>query len=191
MRKIILLLCFISVYQLSAQTVFEISWEPGISFKAASPTIEIGDTVKWIWTDESEKSVTTLPRARAIFDSGLLYGRKNSFSHTFTSLGVTRYENEANPQMRGEITVVDRLSMEDKFAKNLSFYPNPVERELTINSPFDIDNYQIFNVLGSKVLEGKGQGKTTRIPMGNLNSGLYFVKVSSNNLQSTLKITKN
>lgn len=190
MKKITLIFCLICVSLISAQTVFEIPWESGVSSIVASPTIEVGDTVKWIWTDSAEKSVTSLPRGRAIFDSGFLSGSKKSFSHTFTSVGVTEYENEADPTMHGKITVVNRLSVEDKFAKNLNFYPNPVSRTLTISSPFVIESYQVYNVLGTLVLEGKGQGKSTRINMSSLNSGLYFVKVMSNNMQSTVKITK-
>lgn len=190
MKKIILFFCFIIGNVLVAQNVYEIRWETGINLSVASPTIEIGDTVKWIWTDSSQKSVTSLPRGRESFDSGLLEGLNNSFSYTFLKAGITEYENEANPNMIGKVTVANKLSMEDKFVKNLSFYPNPVKNYLTISSYFKISTYQIYNVLGSLVAEGNGSGKTTTIDMTGLNSGLYFVKVVSNNMQSTLKMAK-
>ena len=190
MKKITLFFCFIIVNVLSAQSVYEILWEPGINISMASPTIEIGDTVKWIWNDTSQKSVTSLPRGRESFDSGLLEGFNKSFTYTFLKSGITEYENEANPNMRGKVTVASKLSIEDKFVKNLNFYPNPVKNYLTISSLFKINGYQIFNVLGSLVAEGNTFGKTTTIDMTELNSGLYFVKVVSNNMQSTLKIAK-
>ena len=74
--------------------------------------------------------------------------------------------------------------------KNLNFYPNPVRNELIISSIFKVDSYQIYNVLGTLVSEGKGSGILTQVDMSRLNSGLYFVKVTSNNLQTTLKIAK-
>lgn len=175
---------------LSAQGVYEIIWESGINVSVASPTIEIGDTVKWIWADASPKTVTSLPGSRETFDSGLLEGAKNTFSYTFLKSGITEYENESNPNMTGKVTVLNKLSVEDKFVKNLSFYPNPVRNYLTISSYFKINSYQIYNVLGSLVAEGKASGKTTTIDMTSLNSGLYFVKVVSNNMQSTLKMAK-
>lgn len=190
MRKITFFFCFIFVNLLGAQTVYEIRWEQGINASVASPTIEIGDTVKWIWTDTSQKSVTSLPRGKESFDSGLMQGLNNYFAYTFTKTGVTDYENEANPSMVGKVTVVNKLSIEEKFVKNLNFYPNPVKNYLTISSQFKINNYQVYNVLGSLVAEGKGSGKTTTINMTELNSGLYFIKVISNNIQSTLKIAK-
>ena len=94
--------------------------------------------------------------------------------------------------MRGKIKVVKRLSIEEKFVKNLSFYPNPVKNSLTISSVFKIESYQIHNILGSIVLEGKGGGSIIKINMDRLNSGLYFVSVfTENSLESTLKIAKN
>ncbi len=190
MEKTLLFICFIFTTVLSAQNVYEIPWEQGVNRAVASPTIETGDTVKWIWTDASEKSVTSLLGSQENFDSGLIEGRNKYFSHTFSRVGTTDYENEANPNMAGKVTVVNRLSVEDKFLKNLNFYPNPVKNNLIISSLFTIETYQIYNVLGSLVAEGKGGGKTTLIDMSQLNSGLYFVKVASSNLQTTLKIAK-
>ena len=191
MKKITLIFCLIFIGTLSAQSVYEISWEQGITGSAASPMIELGDTVLWTWNDGSYKSVSSLSNGSESFDSGILKGSQGSFTHTFSNLGVTEYQNDNNPNMKGTVTVVDRLSTEDKFVKNLSFYPNPVRNSLTISSLFKIANYQIYNVLGTLVAEGKGTGNVTKVNMDMLNSGLYFVKIFSvNNMQSTLKIAK-
>ena len=190
MKKITLFLFFIATNILMSQNVVEIAWGQGINESVASPTIEVGDTVLWIWTDGSQKSVTALPNGTESFSSGTLDGLNTEFSHTFQKRGVTEYQNESNPLMRGKVTVVGKLSVEDKFVKNLNFYPNPVKNELIISSIFKVDSYQIYNVLGTLVSEGKGAGVLTQVDMSRLNSGLYFVKVTSNNLQTTLKIAK-
>jgi plastocyanin len=190
MKKITLLLCFITINILSAQNVLEIAWGQGINESVASPTIEVGDTVIWTWADASPKSVTSLPNGTEEFNSGSQKGTNSDFSYTFTKKGITEYQNESNPLMRGKVTVVGKLSTEDKFVKNLNFYPNPVKNDLTISSIFKIESYQIYNVLGTLVSEGKGMGNLTQVDMSRLNSGLYFVKVTSNNLQTTLKIAK-
>lgn len=190
MKKITLFLCFIAMNILTGQNVVEIAWGQGVNESVASPTIEVGDTVIWVWKDSSQKSVTSLPNGSENFSSGTLDGLNTEFSYTFQKRGVTEYENESNPQMRGKVTVVGKLSVEEKFVKNLNFYPNPVKNDLIISSIFKIDNYQIYNVLGTLVSEGKGSGTLTQVDMSRLNSGLYFVKVTSNNLQTTLKIAK-
>ncbi|WP_347374655.1 T9SS type A sorting domain-containing protein [Aequorivita sp. Q41] len=190
MKKTTLFLFFITMNILSAQNVFEIAWEQGVNVSVASPTIEVGDTVHWVWVDDSQKSITSFPTGSENFDSGVLKGLNSEFSHVFSKPGVTEYQNDLDPAMHGKITVVGKLSTEDKFIKNLNFYPNPVKNDLTISSIFKIDNYQIYNVLGTLVSEGKGAGNFTPVDMSRLNSGLYFVKVTSNNLQATLKIAK-
>ena len=190
MKKITLFLCFITMNILTGQNVVEIAWGQGVNESVASPTIEVGDTVIWVWKDSSQKSVTSLPNGSENFGSGTLDGLNTEFSYTFQKRGVTEYENESNPLMRGKVTVVGKLSVEEKFVKNLNFYPNPVKNDLIISSIFKIDNYQIYNVLGTLVSEGKGSGTLTQVDMSRLNSGLYFVKVTSNNLQTTLKIAK-
>lgn len=175
---------------LTAQNVFEIAWGPGINESVASPTIEVGDTVLWTWKDGSQKSVTALSNGAEYFDSGTLKGVNSDFSYTFSKTGVTEYQNNSDSSMRGKVTVVSKLSIEDKFVKNLNFYPNPVRNDLTISSLFKVDNYQIYNVLGTLVSEGKGAGNYTQVDMSRLNSGLYFVKVTANGMQTTLKIAK-
>jgi hypothetical protein len=146
--------------------------------------------VRWVWADASSKTVTSLPNGAENFDSGSLKGGNQSFSYTFLKPGVTDYQNESNPALHGRITVMAKLSAEEKFLKNLNFFPNPVKNELYISSILKIDSYQIYNVLGTLVSEGKGTNTLTQVDMSRLNSGLYFVKVTSNNLQTTLKIAK-
>ncbi len=190
MKKITLFLCFIAMNILSAQNVFEIAWGQGINESVASPTIEVGDTVLWTWTDGSQKSVSSFSNGTENFDSGSLKGINREFSYTFSKTGVTEYQNDSDPSMHGKVTVVGKLSTEDKFVKNLNFYPNPVKNDLTISSLFKVDNYQIYNVLGTLVSQGKGTGNYTQVDMSRLNSGLYFVKVTSNSMQTTLKVAK-
>jgi plastocyanin len=190
MKKITLFLFFITMNILTAQNVVEIAWGQGVNESVASPTIEVGDTVLWTWADASQKSVTSIPNGTEIFDSGTLKGVNTDFSFTFLKTGVTEYQNDSDPSMHGKVTVVSKLSTEEKFIKNLNFYPNPVKNELTISSIFKIDSYEIYNVLGTLVFEGKGSGVLTQVDMSRLNSGLYFVKVTSKNMQTTLKIAK-
>lgn len=189
MNKITFLIFFFLINTISAQNVVQIKWDTGVNPSVASPTIEVGDTVRWIWADVSSKSVTSLPESKEMFDSEVING-PNKFSHVFTQPGTNEYQNYLNPTMKGIVTVVQKLSVEDKFLKNLSFYPNPVKNDLTLFSLYDLDEYKIFNVLGSLVAEGKGTGNYTQIDMSRMNSGMYFVQVSSKNLQATLKIAK-
>lgn len=192
MKKTTFLIAFFVVASLSSQTTFDLDWAMGINGPAASVTIETGDTVRWTLTDNTSHTVTSIPGSSVqTFDSGTLSGLGTQYSFTFSIVGANDYKCNFHPgSMFGKITVESGLSIEDKFVKNLNFYPNPVKNDLTISSLFKIDSYQIYNVLGSLVLEGKGAGNITQVDMSPMNSGLYFVKVISKNLQTTLKIAK-
>lgn len=191
MKKITLLLICMFAQSFVAQNTFDIAWMIGVNGAPASPTIEMGDSVRWTWGDALSHSVTSDAGSQESFDSGILTGLGTEFSNTFTQVGTNPYHCDVHSSsMFGTVTVVGNLSVEDKFVKNLNFYPNPVKNELTIASIFNIDSYQIYNVLGTLVSEGNGTGLVTQVAMGRLNSGLYFVKVISRNLQTTLKIAK-
>ncbi len=189
MKKITFFIALLFMSVLNAQQSFEIDWKNGVT-SGASITIEQGDTVKWIWDDSAPHTVTNKSGSQEVFDSGTLTGQGSRFSYTFTQLGNNPYQCDIQRSMEGVITVEHTMSVTDKFVKNLKFFPNPVKNDLTISALFKVDNYQIYNVLGALVKEGKGAGNVTQVDMSSLNSGLYFVKVSSNNLQSTLKIAK-
>lgn len=191
MKKITLFILLLSISFLSAQTTFEVDWQLNIG-SGASLTIETGDTVIWIWGDNAPHSVSTLPGSTETFDSGVLSGLNTLYDHTFTQVGTNPYQCNVHPNaMNGTIIVEMALSVDDKFLRNIKFYPNPVTEQMTIFSLYKLDNYRIFNVIGALVTEGKGNGSnTTLLNLSKLNSGFYFVTVRSGNLQSTFKITK-
>ncbi|MCW9037097.1 T9SS type A sorting domain-containing protein [Altibacter sp.] len=189
MKKITILLCLLSVTQLFAQTTFEVDWDQSVG-GAATFTIETGDTVKWIWANGVPHSVTSQPGSAEMFDSGILTGMGTEFSQTFTVVGSNSYSCDVHPNMTGTITVEPSLSVEEKFAKNIKLYPNPVSSELMIASLFRFDSYEIYDITGKKVGQGIGEGTYTYLNVSYLNTGVYFVKVRAGNLQATTKLIK-
>jgi hypothetical protein len=92
--------------------------------------------------------------------------------------------------MFGTITVEAPLSIDDKFASNIQFYPNPMEEQLTIVSLYRLDAYAIHDISGRLVGQGAGNGTYTQINSSNLDTGMYFVTVVSGDLQATLQVIK-
>lgn len=77
----------------------------------------------------------------------------------------------------------------DEFTLNskIKIYPNPANNILNIESIQDIDNVQIFDVLGKKVLTSNKQ----QLNITNLRSGIYMIKISDiNNQVETKKFIK-
>ncbi len=192
MKKItFLLLTLLSTVAINAQTTFDLDWEQGVNGALASFTIEVGDAVRWTWANTVPHSVTNKAGSTENFDSGILTGMGTQYTYTFTLVGENEYDCVVHPaSMFGTITVVPVLSVQDKFERNLQFYPNPVNDELTIASLYQFDNYEIFDITGKKVGQGLGEGTFTTLNVSYLTTGTYFMKVTAGDLQTTIKLVK-
>jgi hypothetical protein len=75
--------------------------------------------------------------------------------------------------------------------KGVLYAPNPVvDTNLSIKADDVIDNISIYNLLGQLVLTKKCNTTNLQIDVTSLNSGNYFIKLTSQNKQSTIKIEK-
>lgn len=90
---------------------------------------------------------------------------------------------------------VDRtLGTQDFFAANYAVYPNPATDVLNINSKnnMTINDMQITDLNGRVVKSVKGTGvSTSQINISDLNSGVYFLKITSDLGTGTTKVVKN
>jgi len=72
----------------------------------------------------------------------------------------------------------------------ISLYPNPAHNKITISIGISIDKIEIFNSLGQYVMQLKPENTKVDVDITNLNPGIYYVKISSNNLITTKKLLK-
>ncbi len=80
---------------------------------------------------------------------------------------VAIYENQVN------------LNVETTAAVNFTFFPNPAVDQVYISYSQDIIGIEILDLLGKKVLQQVGEGKTATVNINSISTGLYFLKVSS------------
>ncbi len=73
---------------------------------------------------------------------------------------------------------------------NLYYFPNPVKNSLTISNNSIIDSVEITSVLGQQMLSQKVTSLQTEINMSDFSKGIYFVKVTSEGQEKTVKIVK-
>jgi len=71
----------------------------------------------------------------------------------------------------------------------LSLYPNPVDDVLTIENQLG-GNIEIYNQLGKKMTSLVMDAQQMMIPMGNYESGMYIVKISSDNKVAVFRVMK-
>jgi hypothetical protein len=92
-----------------------------------------------------------------------------------------------NPIVLEATTLDDNLSINDsEFDKSIRLYPNPASGIVNIESKLSaISKVEIYSVLGTKVLEASD---SNIISVENLQSGLYLVKIYSDNKYVTKKL---
>ena len=74
--------------------------------------------------------------------------------------------------------------------ESFKYYPNPVENILTLNAQQNIDNVNVYNILGQEVINLSPNTLETNVDMSQLKSGAYFVKVSILEASKTIRIIK-
>ncbi|MCT4624153.1 MAG: T9SS type A sorting domain-containing protein [Schleiferiaceae bacterium] len=83
-------------------------------------------------------------------------------------------------------------SLEDSPWEGLNIYPNPTTQFLNIDfseTPGDLQ-IQIIDITGKTILSTEIEGLKTKIDVGELNEGLYFVQLSSKNYSFSSKFYK-
>jgi len=92
-----------------------------------------------------------------------------------------------NPNSTGVTGIVNSISNSNTI--NLSVYPNPNKGAFTLDfSSSDTYNYTIFNSLGTIINNGTVEGIQGTVSIPNNPPGIYLIKVSSKNINTTRKI---
>lgn len=111
-----------------------------------------------------------------------------NYAHLFPN--PTHQEGYGIPNFELLYNFLNLEKMND--SSTLLAYPNPASNELYLLFPAEVNEIEIriFNVLGTLIKTQKIQHTNTRINVGNLATGLYFVKARYKNNTQTLKILK-
>lgn len=195
MKTLLFVMCIILGISSYAQETFHITWMMDISEEDASLTIGTGDTVIWTWGENGmPHDVSSIdPDAPDDFGSEILIGEGQTYEYTFTVEAEIDYRCSVHPSnMVGTITVVPNMSVEDKFIKNLNYYPSVVKESLHITSLVPLSNYEIYDAQGRRIAEAKfTDAHAPVISTSALPSGVYYVNVmTTNKLKTSLKIVK-
>jgi plastocyanin len=185
----------------NAQTeTYFIDWSFGSNPSAtgaanADRTIEVGDTVTWVWYATGTHNVVSNADATESFSS-LLIGPGSEFSYTFTQVGANAYVCEPHSgNMFGTITVVADGSLTTQgflLSENVSLYPNPAKGVFYLELENNFSNklsISIYNTLGQEVKNLQtGFNPDEPINISELNSGMYFVKISEGDNSVTKRL---
>ena len=75
-------------------------------------------------------------------------------------------------------------------AKNLKMYPNPAKNNLTIDGINSIDNIEVYNIIGQRVINLNPKSNSVTINVSGLQNGLYVVKTTVGGSVASSKFVK-
>ncbi len=82
------------------------------------------------------------------------------------------------------------LSIETNSLEIFTYYPNPVVNTLTIEAKKAISNISVYNIVGQQVQVVSPNSSKTTIKMDELQQGVYFVTITIDGAQETIKVIK-
>ena len=96
----------------------------------------------------------------------------------------------AHAQVGTDDPAVKKSAAVDNFMLNdaIKMYPNPVQNYLSIQSNLPITGVQVYSLLGELIKDVPGN--FSRIDLRNLNSGIYMIKIHSDQYAVTKKLIK-
>ena len=197
MKTRLLIILFFGIFSLNAQTTHQIFWKIGVNGEAASKTIEVGDTVEWIWDDTLSHTVSGIAgnSVEPNFDSGAISGLGMVYIKTFTVEGVNDYRCSFHAgSMFGTIKVQNSLGLENETFNNFKFFPTPSNSLINLIFPQAINegNVSIMDVSGKKLVSKSfNDANYLELDVSNLFQGIYFIKVKSGTDSETKQFVKN
>ncbi|WP_131450747.1 T9SS type A sorting domain-containing protein [Flavobacterium subsaxonicum] len=132
-----------------------------------------GENVQWY---ENETETVPLPLTTVLVNGTTYYASQ------------TVYNIESTNRLAVTVNLV--LSVADNQLTSLSYYPNPVKDVFTISNTNPIEAVSVVNTLGQQVVSKTINNTNATVDFSLLNSGIYFVQLSSGGSQKTIKVVK-
>ncbi len=148
--------------------------------------------LQWnIIATEAIKSVTVESAADGVHYSQLINAGvlKNTFKYIPFTNGNIWYRLKVI-SVNGEMAYSNTIALKETTVKNNNFSVSTfIQNEITINATVPYQ-YQLISINGSITSSGNGKPGFNQINITNLPSGIYVLKIISNNVQQTERIIK-
>ena len=108
-----------------------------------------------------------------------------------TTYHATQTINGCESPERLPVTAHLTLANDTFLFQNLKIQPNPVTDIFIVSNQNNLDLVEVYNTIGQTIISKKVNDNQVKVDLSNYNSGVYFVKVYSENQNRTIKIIKN
>ena len=86
--------------------------------------------------------------------------------------------------------LIDVTSVDENAQQIVSIYPNPVNDKLIIEAQETISNVEIYNLTGALVVSQECNSKKVEMEVSELQSGVYFIRMTTANATETRRFVK-
>lgn len=136
-----------------------------------------GSNIQWYSSALNRNSLSTPLPLSTVLVNGETY---------FASQTINGFES---PERFG--VLVQLALADDNFNfRDLKFSPNPIQDVLYIQSKDLVEDVTVFNIMGQKVLQQNFDSLDLRLPLSQLKTGNYFIKLKSHNKSQVIKVIK-
>jgi Secretion system C-terminal sorting domain len=90
----------------------------------------------------------------------------------------------------GVLTVTGTLGIKDQIIEGFGFYPNPTKDNILLNAKQNIDQIELYNLLGQQVMIAQPGVSSYKLNLSSLNTGVYFMKVKVADKTGTYKVVR-
>jgi len=110
----------------------------------------------------------------------------------YRDYGETLVDTYCHDLTKDYVTDIGEMEMKD----DVVVYPNPTKGEVFVGMPFmaSLQNVEIFDLMGRKVFEQKAESRKQngewRMDISNIPSGMYFLRITTDNGIINKKIIK-
>ena len=102
--------------------------QSGMAFDPASITVDVGDTIQWVWTGGTHTTTATTVPDGAVEWNSPLTSSESEFKYKVLVSGTYDYHciPHQSMGMTGSFTALPVLGINEIDGKAFAFYPNPV-----------------------------------------------------------------
>lgn len=127
--------------------------------------------------NEDKTEITIIPTQAFEYESNITIQIAENAVENFVDIALDEFSitftTENNP-----------LGVDDNFISKINVYPNPAKEYFIVDNVMN-QNIEIFNILGEKLLEKFSENSQVQIYVNDFKSGIYIIKVSSENASVT------
>lgn len=178
MKSIFLLMVSIALSAQIAHSTIITVMASDFVFTPANVTAQVGDTIRWVWSNGDHTTTSTVIPAGAATWNAPITSTATTFSYKLTVAGTYNYVCTPHaPGMAGTISV-SPAAVGEPGMSSVRIAPNPANNVLEIILPDQNKNtdVKLLDMQGRLVYEGSVvSGKPLSIPTGSFPAGIYQV----------------